>query len=341
MVAGQPFVELEKDAFAASRDRAKAQLAMAETCGAPGRDRPRGRRPQAAPHPAPARGQVAARREARRGRAAPRARRGCASSRPRSRSRQARAELEKVEDELRKTTIHAPISGRVIMLNAEVGEVVVSGTMHNAASVIAIIADLSEILVEVRRRRDRHRRRSQLGQPAEIEVDALPGTVYPARWSRSATPAEPAHAARRHLLQRQGAARPSPTAACSPACRRARRVQVAEARRRAGGADRGGRLPAARDDGGGRQPATRSRWRLWSRTTAPSRSDRSRSASPTSPTSRSSAASTDGEQVITGPHRVVEDLVHGAHVRIATGEAKEEEPERRGRRRTRSTTTRQ
>jgi multidrug efflux pump subunit AcrA (membrane-fusion protein) len=33
------------------------------------------------------------------------------------------------------------------------------------------------------------------------------------------------------------------------------------------------------------------------------------------------------EQVITGPRRVVEDLVPGAHVRVATGEAKEEEPE--------------
>jgi HlyD family secretion protein len=38
----------------------------------------------------------------------------------------------------------------------------------------------------------------------------------------------------------------------------------------------------------------------------------------------------DGEQVITGPRRVVEDLVPGAHVRIAIGEAKEEEPERGG-----------
>ena len=38
----------------------------------------------------------------------------------------------------------------------------------------------------------------------------------------------------------------------------------------------------------------------------------------------------EGEQVITGPRRVLEDLEPGAHVRIATGEARDEEPERRG-----------
>ena len=62
---------------------------------------------------------------------------------------QGRALLDKAEDDLRKTTIFSPLTGRVIALNAEQGEVVVSGTMNNPASVIGTIADLSEILAEV------------------------------------------------------------------------------------------------------------------------------------------------------------------------------------------------
>src|SRR6185503_1686884 len=62
---------------------------------------------------------------------------------------QTQANVVKAQDDLSKTTIYAPLSGRVIVLNAKEGEVVVSGTMNNPASVIGTIADLSEILVEV------------------------------------------------------------------------------------------------------------------------------------------------------------------------------------------------
>ncbi|HKH43561.1 MAG TPA: efflux RND transporter periplasmic adaptor subunit [Thermoanaerobaculia bacterium] len=90
---------------------------------------------------------------------------------------QAQANLVKARDDLSKTTIYAPLSGRVVKLNAEEGEVVVSGTMNNAGSVIGIIADLSEILanvdvdeteiVEIRQ-----------GQPAIVRVDALRNRTY-------------------------------------------------------------------------------------------------------------------------------------------------------------------
>src|SRR5262245_65061362 len=53
--------------------------------------------------------------------------------------------LFRSKDDLSKTTIYAPLTGRVIKLNAEEGEVVVSGTMNNPGSVIGTIADLSEI----------------------------------------------------------------------------------------------------------------------------------------------------------------------------------------------------
>lgn len=90
---------------------------------------------------------------------------------------QAQANLVKARDDLSKTTIYAPLSGRVVKLNAEEGEVVVSGTMNNAGSVIGIIADLSEILanvdvdeteiVEIRP-----------GQPATVQVDAVRNRTY-------------------------------------------------------------------------------------------------------------------------------------------------------------------
>jgi HlyD family secretion protein len=90
---------------------------------------------------------------------------------------QTEANLVKARDDLGKTTIYAPLSGRVVVLNAEEGEVVVSGTMNNAASVIGTIADLSEILakvdvdeteiVEVRP-----------GQKATVRVDALRNHDY-------------------------------------------------------------------------------------------------------------------------------------------------------------------
>jgi HlyD family secretion protein len=97
-------------------------------------------------------------------------------------AQQAQANLEKVRDDLAKTTIYAPLTGRVIALNAEEGEVVVSGTMNNPASVIGEIADLSEILAKV----DVDETEVVLvkpGQRATIKVDALPNKEYHGRVS--------------------------------------------------------------------------------------------------------------------------------------------------------------
>lgn len=91
--------------------------------------------------------------------------------------RQTDANLIKAQDDLTKTTIYAPLTGRVITLNAKEGEVVVSGTMNNSASVIAVIADMSEILAEV----DVDETEIvavKLGQPTILRVDALPAKEY-------------------------------------------------------------------------------------------------------------------------------------------------------------------
>jgi HlyD family secretion protein len=93
---------------------------------------------------------------------------------------QTQANLEKAKDDLSKTTIYAPLTGRVIKLNAEEGEVVVSGTMNNPGSVIGTIADLSEILAKV----DVDETEIvdvAVGQQAVLKVDALPGREYRGR----------------------------------------------------------------------------------------------------------------------------------------------------------------
>jgi HlyD family secretion protein len=68
----------------------------------------------------------------------------------------------------------------VIALNAEEGEVVVSGTMNNPGSVIGTIADLSEILVmvDVDETEIVH---VKPAQAATVEVDALPEVEYAGR----------------------------------------------------------------------------------------------------------------------------------------------------------------
>jgi HlyD family secretion protein len=93
---------------------------------------------------------------------------------------QARANLIRAQTDLTKSTIYAPLSGRVITLNAKQGEVVVSGTMNNPASVIGIIADLSEVLAEVDVD-ETEIVHVKVGQSGLLKVDALPDKVYHGR----------------------------------------------------------------------------------------------------------------------------------------------------------------
>ncbi len=90
---------------------------------------------------------------------------------------QAQAILQQAETNLSHTTIVSPIDGKAVQLNAHEGEVVVTGTMNNPASVIAVIADLSEILVES----DVNETdvvALRLTMPAKIKVDAIPDKEY-------------------------------------------------------------------------------------------------------------------------------------------------------------------
>lgn len=91
--------------------------------------------------------------------------------------RQAAALLQQAETDLSHTIILSPIDGKVVQLNAHEGEVVITGTMNNPGSVIAVIADLSEILVE-----------AEVGETeivgikpglsGQVKVDAMPDKEY-------------------------------------------------------------------------------------------------------------------------------------------------------------------
>ena len=90
---------------------------------------------------------------------------------------EAEAGLRSATTDLERTTLHSPIDGKVVQLNAHEGEVVVTGTMNNPGSVIAVIADLSEILVEAEVG-EGEVVAVKLGQPAKIKVDAVMDKEY-------------------------------------------------------------------------------------------------------------------------------------------------------------------
>lgn len=87
------------------------------------------------------------------------------------------ASLAKARDDLSKTTLRSPIDGTVTKLNAEKGEITLTGTMNNPGTVIMIVSDMSEILATVEVDETRVTQ-VELGQPARIVVDAV-GDAHP------------------------------------------------------------------------------------------------------------------------------------------------------------------
>jgi len=174
--AGQPFLDLEKDTYLSARDRWAAQLASART----------------AVHKSEV--QLADSR-LRLDRAKRLAGEGVVSQEQLEAAQlaessarlsldeahdavvQASASLDQAKTDLAKTTIYAPITGRVVRLDAEQGEVVVFGTMNNPASIIGVIADLSEILAKVDVD-ETEVVNVHPGQTATLKVDAVSAREY-------------------------------------------------------------------------------------------------------------------------------------------------------------------
>jgi len=87
------------------------------------------------------------------------------------------ARVTQAREALSYTTITSPIDGVVTRINAEVGEVVVYGTMNNPGTVIMEVADLSAMLV-VAQVDEADVGKLQVGQKVTVHVDAYPDEEF-------------------------------------------------------------------------------------------------------------------------------------------------------------------
>jgi len=101
---------------------------------------------------------------------------------------QAEAGLSEAREQLRKTTISAPMSGHVTRLNIEAGETAIVGTMNNPGSLLLTIADLSEMEARVRVG-ETDIPDISLGDPAEVRIDAYPNKLFHGEVTRIANSA--------------------------------------------------------------------------------------------------------------------------------------------------------
>jgi HlyD family secretion protein len=90
---------------------------------------------------------------------------------------QAKANLTRFDDILRKHNAYAPLDGVVTNLPVRVGESVVMGIQNAEGSTIMTIADMSVITAEVKVD-ETDIVNIQLGQTADVTIDAIPNKVY-------------------------------------------------------------------------------------------------------------------------------------------------------------------
>lgn len=89
----------------------------------------------------------------------------------------AEAEIARARDNLSYTTITSPIDGVVTRLNAEVGEVAMTGTMNNAGTMIMEVADLSQMILNSRVD-EAAIAAVEVGQKARIRMEAYREKVF-------------------------------------------------------------------------------------------------------------------------------------------------------------------
>lgn len=90
---------------------------------------------------------------------------------------QARASLQEAKDNLAKTRLFSPISGRVVRLAVEEGEVAVPGTFSRETGLLMTVADLSVVLAKVDVDETDVVRLSP-GDSVGITIDAFPDTTF-------------------------------------------------------------------------------------------------------------------------------------------------------------------
>ncbi len=84
----------------------------------------------------------------------------------------AEAQVEEVREALSYTTIYSPINGTVTQVNAEVGEVVMTGTMNNPGTVIMQVADLSTMML-LAQLDETNIGHVKIGQQAKVHIPAF------------------------------------------------------------------------------------------------------------------------------------------------------------------------
>lgn len=89
----------------------------------------------------------------------------------------AEAEIAAARDNLSYATILSPINGTVTRINAEAGEMVVTGTMNNPGTVILEVADLSVMLVNAQIE-EADIAKVHAGQKAKIRMQAYPDQIF-------------------------------------------------------------------------------------------------------------------------------------------------------------------
>lgn len=95
----------------------------------------------------------------------------------------ARANIQRAQKDLDQTTIVAPMDGVITKLNAEVGELVLVGTLNNAASVIMQVADLRDLLVKAKVD-EANIAPVKAGQTAKVYLNAFPERPFDAAVER-------------------------------------------------------------------------------------------------------------------------------------------------------------
>lgn len=101
---------------------------------------------------------------------------------------QATASLNEAQEALRKTTIVAPMTGRVTRLNIEEGETAVVGTMNNPGSLLLTVADLGEMEAAVKVDETDVPHISH-GDSASVKIDAFPDQTFTGRVTQIANSA--------------------------------------------------------------------------------------------------------------------------------------------------------
>jgi len=90
---------------------------------------------------------------------------------------QAQGALRDAQSSLAKTTIVAPISGRVTRLNVEQGETAIMGTLNKDAATLLTISDMSDLETKVKVN-ETDVAHIKTGDSAEVDIDAFPDTTF-------------------------------------------------------------------------------------------------------------------------------------------------------------------